>query len=222
MADSSGNFTATGTSASCTATPAIFNSDTGDFQGATLSGGTKVTSFSTSVQTPNGQGTTLLIRPSLDTGIFTSTKLSTTINNATADAGIMVCVYVDPLLDASGNVVPGQTGLPVKPTNCVVYDQRIQQVSNTLFSNLTSCISPAPGVPAPNCNFEILLTTLSAHSFDFVVPVSNGNHNVVMQWGMIGSNTAGGSTASCVGPVSMTVQQVKNFSNSQPMTFTTN
>src|SRR5262249_2573985 len=37
LADSSGNFTATGTSAACVATPATFNSDTGDFQGNTLS-----------------------------------------------------------------------------------------------------------------------------------------------------------------------------------------
>src|SRR5262249_54170476 len=132
-ADSSGNFTATGTSATCIATPATFipancTSDSqcpagfscspttgvctggacstdsdcltgtvcatgtcvagGGFTGNTLSGGTSLASFTTAIQTPNGQGTTLLIRPSLDTGLFTSTKLSTTISNATADVGI--------------------------------------------------------------------------------------------------------------------------------------
>ena len=246
-ADSSGNFTATGTSASCVATPAVFDSNTGDFGGATLSGGTQLQSFTTSIQTPNGQGTTLLIRPSLDTGLFTATKLSTTINNATADVGIDVCVYVDPTLDAKGNVI--NVGLPVKPTNCVVYDQRIQQVSNTLFGNLLSCVSTTTTqactgnadcsnlgagaicgntgfcqTPAPGCNFETLLTTLSAHSFDFVAPVGNGTHNVVLQWGMIGTNnnTVGGSTAACVGPVSLTVQQVKNFSNTQAISFNSN
>src|SRR5438094_578840 len=102
LGDSSGNFTATGTSASCIATPATFNSNTGDVGGAPLTGGTAVTSFSTLIQTPNGQGTALMIRPSLDTGLFTSTKLTTTITNATADVGIVVCLYVDPTVDGSG------------------------------------------------------------------------------------------------------------------------
>ncbi len=294
LADSSGNFAATGTSASCTATPATFSASTctnnaqcasgltcvtglctggacttnadctsgafcnastglcqglGGFTGSTLSGGTGTLSFQTSIQTPNGQGTTLLIRPSLDTGLFTETSLSTTINNATADVGIMVCVYVDPTVVGPGNFTGG---LPVNPTQCVVYDQRIQQVSNTLFGNLASCIPPAPSgacttdtdcpvgdtcvnplgtalgglcqAPAVGCNFQILLTTLSAHSFDFVVPVGNGKHNVVMTWAEIGTNksTTGGSTASCVGPVTFTVQQVKNFHNDSTISFTNN
>jgi hypothetical protein len=247
FADSSGNFTAAGTSAACSATPAVFNASTGSFGGATLSGGTNLTSFTASIQTPNGQGTALLIRPSLDTGLFTSTKLSTTVNNATADVGIMVCVYVDPTLDGNGNVIPGRTGLPVSPANCIVYDQRIQQVSNTLFGNLTTCVSVPTSLlcstdadcpsgdacgttgvcmaPAPGCSFDMLLTTLSAHSYDYVVPnMTNGNHKVVMQWGMIGTNnnTSGGNTEACVGPVSLTVQQVKNFHNTQAISFTSN
>ncbi|PYT12685.1 MAG: hypothetical protein DMG59_22735 [Acidobacteria bacterium] len=242
-ADSSGNFTATGTSAACTATPATFNVATGGFGGQTLSGGTTATSFSTAIQTPSGQGTTLVIRPSMTTGLFTSTKLTTTINNATADVGISVCVNVD--------ATPAHpAGIPVSPSNCVVYDQRIQQVSNTLFGNLATCIPPpASGActtdgdcasgstctnpsggsgaglcqaPAPGCSFELLQTTLSAHSFDFVVPVSNGTHNVVLTWGLIGSNSTNGSTDACVGPISLTVQQVKNFKNSQTISFTTN
>jgi hypothetical protein len=251
LADSSGNFTATGTSAACVATPATFNSNTGDFEGDTLSGGTEIASFSTSIQTPNGKGTTLLIRPSLDTGLFTATKLSTTISNATADVGIQVCVWVDPNVSARNGIRTYSGGLTVSPANCVVYDQRIQQVSNTLFSNLATCIPPAPRgactrdadcsigsvcinptgglltglcqAPAPGCNFEILLTTLSAHSFDFVVPVGNGYHNVVMTWQKIGKgSTAGASTLACVGPVTLTVQQVKNFSNDQTVRFDSN
>jgi hypothetical protein len=241
LADSSGNFSATGTSATCVATPALFDANAGGFVGSTLSGGTSTLQFSTQVQTPNGQGTTLLIRPSMTTGLFTSTKLTTTINNATADVGIMVCVYVDPKLTAHGDVL--NAGLPVNPQNCVVYDQRIQQVSNTLFANLISCAptttacmtnsdcaslganySCVSGSCQQNCSFDILQTTLSAHGFDFVAPVGNGTHNVVMTWGLIGQNqsTAGGSTAACVGPVTMTVQQVKNFSNAAPISFTAN
>jgi hypothetical protein len=54
LADSSSNFTAIKTSAA-----AIFNSSTGSFGGATLSNGTNLTSFTTSIKTktPNGQST---------------------------------------------------------------------------------------------------------------------------------------------------------------------
>src|SRR5262249_48973930 len=124
--------------------------------------------------------------------------------------------YVDPAVDNSGKIV--DAGLTVYPSNCVVYDQRIQQVSNTLFSQLTTCTADST-----NCNFEILLTTLAAHSFDFVAPVGNGNHKVVLQWAMIGSGaTAGGKIDACVGPVTLTVQQVKNFSTNSPISFTDN
>ena len=291
-ADSSGNFTATGTSAKCTASPAVFvpsncTSDSqcpagfacssttgvctggacatdadcltgtacisgtciagGGFTGNTLTGGTSLASFTTSIQTPNGQGTSLLIRPSLGTGLFTASKLSTTVNNATSDVGIDVCVYVDPTFV---NGAP-TGGLKVNPTNCVVYDQRIQQVSNTLFGQLSTCLAPpcttdaqcaaigagtctipvgstsgtCSGSNIATCSFEVLLTTLSAHSFDFVVPMpGNGDHNVVVTWGMIGTdkNSGGGSTNACVGPVTLTVQQVKNFHNSQTIQFSSN
>ncbi len=70
----------------------------------------------------------------------------------------------------------------------------------------------------------MLLTTLSAHSFDFIVPVGNGNHKVEMEWAMIGTdkNTVGGDTLSCAGPVTLTVQQVKHFQNDGPITFNSN
>ncbi len=295
FADSSGNFVAVGTSASCTAKPATFvpancsatspcpagfacsttgvctgpsctvDSDCGlsgavcaggecvvggGFTGDTLIGGTTLSAFTTSIQTPNGQGTTLLIRPSLDTGLFTATKLNTTINNATADVGIQVCVWVDAQCSTDNKgVTTCSGGKPVKPSNCVVYDQRIQQVSNTLFSQLTTCAAAACAtdadcaalgegtctiaagatlgtcsLPNPTCNFEILLTTLSAHSFDFVVPMpGNGSHNIAVTWGKIGTgSSSGGSIASCVGPALVTVQQVKNFKNDSPISFTSN
>src|SRR5207249_5544849 len=56
--------------------------------------------------------------------------------------------------------------------------------------------------PAPGCNFQVLLTTLSAHSFDFVVPMpGNGTHKVAVLWSEIGTtkSTTGGKIgrASC-------------------------
>jgi hypothetical protein len=299
LADSSGNFTAVGTSASCTATPAVFSANTctnsgqcpagaptcvagictsttacttqadcpsgtlcglsgvcvgaGAFTGDTLSGGTTLSSLTTEIKTPNGYGTTLLIRPSVDTGLFTKTSLTTTIDNATADVGIQVCVFVDPTATGTPGHQTFTGGLPVFPSQCVVYDQRIQQISNTLFGNLATCVPPAPSgactvdtdcpvgdvcvnptdgagaglcqAPAPGCNFQLLLTTLAAHSFDFVVPMpGNGTHNVAVVWSEIGSNknTTNGSTMSCVGPAEITIQQVKNFHNDSKITFTSN
>jgi hypothetical protein len=154
--------------------------------GGALSGGTGVTVFSSDISTSNANGVTLLIRPSLVTGLFTRTKIDTTISTASADVGIRVCVAVD------------GSGAGVLPTPCVVYDQRFQQVSSQLFSQLAECtLAPSATVcttnaectdpafptcnagfcsgPNPLCNFELILSTLSAHSFDFVVPVGRGS-----------------------------------------------
>src|SRR6059058_1119302 len=116
LAQSSGNFSATGTPASC----AIGT-------GGNFNGGTQVKVFSADISTSNGSGVTLDIRPSLVTGLFTDTKISTTIASTSADVGIQVCVTVD------------GSGAGVLPKSCVVYDQRFQQISSQLFSQLTAC-----------------------------------------------------------------------------------
>jgi len=228
LAQSSGNFSATGTGASCTI---------GD--GGVLSGGTALTSFTANLSTGSGSGTTLDIRPALVTGLFTDTKIDTSVSTASADIGIQVCVTVD----GSSSVFPA---------SCVTYDQRFQQISSQLFSQLAACAlvtstttcttnsdcsalgtsytcnNPTGGtgtgiciVPNPLCNFDLILSTLSAHSFDFVVPVSNGKpHVIVASWKTIGAGVVGNSkVASCVGPGILTVTQTKVFNNSGSLTF---
>src|SRR5262249_3636000 len=69
FAQSSGNFSASGSGAAC-----IINSTTG-----ALSGGITVNSFTTNISTSNGNGVTLDIRPSFVTGLFTDTKISTSV-----------------------------------------------------------------------------------------------------------------------------------------------
>jgi hypothetical protein len=68
------------------------------------------------------------------------------------------------------------------------------------------------------------LSTLSAHSFDFVASVDNKKpHVIAASWGVVGSagnNTAGSNVASCVGPGILTVTQTKVFNNSGALTFT--
>src|SRR5207247_984955 len=78
-------------------------------------------------------------------------------------------------------------------TSCLVYDQRFQQISNTLFTNVATCAAGNAGTictsdaactggticgPADllgtrtcTCGFDLTLSTLSAHSFNFVAQV---------------------------------------------------
>src|SRR5258707_11454397 len=78
---SSGNFSATATAASCAIGV-----------GGSFSGGTGVKIFSANISTSSWNGVTLNIRPSLVTGLFSDTKISTTGSTASADVGIQVCV----------------------------------------------------------------------------------------------------------------------------------
>src|SRR6266849_4200762 len=81
LAQSSGNFSATATGASC-----AIGAD------GTFNGGTLVNVFTSNISTSNGSGVTLNIRPSLVTGLFTQTKIDTSVATASADVGIEVCV----------------------------------------------------------------------------------------------------------------------------------
>jgi hypothetical protein len=227
FSQSSGNFSASGTGASCAIGAG----------GSFTSPGTPLTSFSANISSSSGNGVTLDIRPDLVTGLFTQTKIDTSVSSASADIGIEVCVEVDGKDNAHG--------AGILPTDCAVYDQRFQQISSQLFSQLSECnlnvtttactvdsdcasgsvcFNPTGGTltgfcatPNPLCNFQLILSTLSAHSFDFVVPVSqNKQHVITASWKTIGlaANNTGGSNssvASCVGPGILTVTQTKLF-----------
>ena len=232
-AQSSGNFSATATNASCAIGAG------GTFTGGT--GGIPLSSFTANISTSSGNGTTLDIRPNLVTGLFTQTKIDTSVPSASADIGIEVCVTVD------------GSGTGVLPKSCVVYDQRFQQISSQLFSQISACFgtvttttctvdtdcsvlgsgftcnnptgAAGAGVcvsgPNPLCNFDLILSTLSAHSFDFVVPVDNKKPHVVeASWKVIGAAGSNGnaSVSSCVGPGILTVTQTKVFNNSGSLT----
>src|SRR5262245_48003910 len=107
LAQSNGNFSATGSGTAC-----VLNGTTG-----ALSGGVPIPgSFTANISTSNGNGVTLDVRPALVTGLFTDTKISTSVSTATADVGIKVCVSVD------GSPIDGSGPSPVQPAPCVVYD----------------------------------------------------------------------------------------------------
>jgi len=256
FAQSSGNFSATATAATCHIGA-----------GGVLGGGTGTTIFASNISTSSGSGVTLQVTPSLVTGLFTDTKINTTVPSAAAEIGIQVCVKVD------------GSGAGVLPKSCVIYDERFQQITTQLFSQIAACntvvctsnadcgavagatcfnptgltgsgvcvvptttactttadcttgqtcINPGggslaglcntvAGVANNLCNFDLILSTLSAHSFDFVIPVGKGKpHTVTAEWSVIGTgpSNANATVASCVGPGILTVTQMKVFNNS--------
>lgn len=229
FAQSSGNFDADVSSTVCT-----LNSNTGELSPlcTPTANGTQCTLLDTTIKTSSGNGVTLVITPSAVTGLFTDTKLSSTVNTATADIGIKVCVTV-----AGGVVLPAvdTTGALASPgdTSCIVYDQRFQQISNTLFQNVATCSTGNSGAACTSnadctggticgpgntctCGFDLTLSTLSAHSFNFIAQVPNGQHHVTATWTLTGVNQTAGSSsvAACVGPGDVTVTQTKIFNSS--------
>ena len=234
FAQSSGSFNAAGTGAACAiGTGGAFNGGVGDLN-----------LLETTVQTSNGLGVTLLIRPSLVTGLFSDTKISTSVPSASADIGIEVCVTVD-------NSSKGINPQDADGNACVIYDQRFQQIKSDLFSQLSEC-TPTPTTTACTsnadcaslgtgftcsiptgatqgvcvaplndlCNFDLILSTLSAHSFDFVAQVPNGPHTIRASWKVIGEGAGPSSHVdSCVGPGVLTVTQTKVFHQNGSLSF---
>ncbi|MBF6570440.1 MAG: hypothetical protein IVW54_16360 [Candidatus Binataceae bacterium] len=200
FAQSSGNFAAQVLTPQC-----VLSSADGS-----LSGGIAGTEMDTSIKTPNSSQTALLITPSLVTGLYTNTNIYTSKSLSSETAAVVVHVTMD------GNPVAPDTG------SGVIYDERFQQLSSTLFSQLTECANN------DNCNIDLVLSTASAHSFNFVAPsVGGGNHHLVVTWSFLCDNGTGtltaaacssnftkNSAAACAGPGSLTVQQVDAFSQS--------
>jgi hypothetical protein len=206
VAQSSGSFSASINSGAC----ALNNMN------GSLSGGIPNLANVT-VQTPNSSQTTLLIRPSLVTGLFTNTQISknSTTNITTSSAVAAVTVHV---------TMDGHPVAPDKGTG-VIYDERFQQVSSNVFNQIAACST----LVAPNtCFFDLILSTLSMHSGDFVAPnVGGGTHTLGVTWDLgcfvngspvdCGQVLPSGSAAACVGPGVLTVEQVKNFSQNGPI-----
>jgi hypothetical protein len=230
LAQSSGNFSSTAITPSCAIATGQATTGVSNLKGptCTVGGSTPATGsfcglMSSSIKTSSGSGVTLKVTPSLVTGLFTDTNVTSNKNTSGistefADVGVQVCVTVDAAAPAT-----------VKPPSCVIYDQRFQQLSTNLFSVVSGCaLTTAAACCATNtcttatdinscglnCNIDLILSTLSAHSFDFVVPVGGGQHTLTATWSVFGSNSAGGTTAACVGPGVITVEQVKVFNNS--------
>jgi len=214
LAQSSGSFSASIANTACT-----LNTSTGQI-GNGLPGGTVI---STTVQTPNSSSTALDIRFSAVTGLFTDTKVSNTVSTSTAVAGITVFATIDGQPIAPNKTCSAGAGCynvdGVLQTG-VVYDERFQQISQNFLSLLAGLIA-CTTTPTGACDFDLVQSTLSAHSMDFVAPnVGQGSHNLKVSWAV--TNVTSGSNANaaaCIGPATLTVTQVKAFSQSGGITF---
>lgn len=205
FAQSSGNFTARVQTTQCTINTVggLPNSGSLDNHG----GGTLLT---TTIKTPNSSQTTLLIRPSLVTGLFNNTQVTGAMESSANSAAVKVTVTLD------GNpVAPATVATP-----SIIYDQRFQQLSTNVFDSISGCSANN------NCNIDLIESTLAAHSFDFVAPnVGGGTHTLVVSWEFECTDNNGNTTpctvayttntaGACAGPGTVTVTQVKAFSQS--------
>jgi hypothetical protein len=150
------------------------------------------------IKVSSGSGVALLVTPSLVTGLFGENK-----NASTTNVGIQVNLVLAPL--------DGQAPPTVSPASPVIYDQRIITISGSLFSQLSNCTDATPCL-------DFQETTFSAHSFNFIVTgLQSGSYTATLTYG----NTPGQSSnvMSCVGPGTLTVTQVKNFSFDTQLNF---
>jgi hypothetical protein len=123
-----------------------------------------------------------------------------------AQAAITFQVTVTPL---SHNAAP-----TVTPSGPVTYDDRFLQISTNLFNVITGCTVATP------CFFNLNETTLSAHSFDWVITgLSAGDYGITVTWQPTTTATAPSTAAACVGPVVLTATQTKLFTQSTGITF---
>src|SRR5438067_56482 len=170
-AQSSGNFASQISTTQC-----VINTVGGTPNAGGLSGGKATPLLDTYVKTPNSQFTTLLITPSLVTGLFTNTEVTQDMQSSAVSAAVKVSVTLD------GNpVAPATTATP-----SVIYDQRFQQLSANTFQGFLSCYLNN------NCSIDLVESTLAAHSFNFVAPnVGGGNHHLQVQWTFDCTNNTG-------------------------------
>ncbi len=205
VAQSSGNFSVAGFNGTCTI------EDSGQFGGTGACMEDVNTQDCKVLEAPlkvsNASGLTLLITPSAVTGLFTDTKIDTSNPKTSAQIGIQVCVTID----GSGASVLGGD-----PNGCAMYDERFQQISTNLFSAITACTDATVA-----CNFDLILSTLSAHSYNFVAQVPGGDHTITASWSVVGAttNNANSNVAACLGPGNVTVTQTKVFNNSGGIVF---
>jgi hypothetical protein len=171
-----------------------------------------MTVLDTYIKTPNSSSTTLLITPSLVTGLFNNTQVTGAMETSANSAAVRVFVTMD------GSAVAPDSG-GTNPIG-IIYDQRFQQLSSNVFDSITSCSANN------TCSIDLVESTLAAHSFNFVAPnVGGGVHHLQVKWAFQCTDNTGTSVpcttayttntaGACAGPGDVTVTQVKTFTQS--------
>jgi hypothetical protein len=173
-----------------------------------LGGGTTKTALTTTMKVSSGSGNAVVIRPSVVTGLLTDVSITDKQPSSFAQAGVNFSVRVTPL--------SGQPAPAVTPNYAVAYDGRFIQISTNLFQAIgAACTTNVNG-----CFFNFNETTLSAHSFDWVVTnLTSGNYGITVEWTPHTSAQAPSSALTCVGPLNLTATQVKIFQQNTGISF---
>jgi hypothetical protein len=176
--------------------------------------GTCVGNVKAGIKTNSGSGNVFVIRPSAVIGLLTDTTIQFGSNssNANYDVGTSSALagvdFTVSVTDPNGNPV---TTIPSGP---ITYDARMVQISSNMFQAIAAnCLAtPLPG-GGYGCYFSFNESTVSAHSFDWIVPtLTTGVYTVTASWQPSLGNSGISDALTCVGPVNMTVQQNKVFS----------
>jgi hypothetical protein len=134
---------------------------------------------------------TLFVTPSLVTGVYTNTSVKGGSSGTSQTATAVASVAVRVLLDCSNCVGVGEpqaiaanftaAGYPDAAGSGIVFDARIQQMTATLGSVITSTCLTNITTCTPE-QIDLILSTTSAHSFSFIMPeVGSGAHVVTVQ-----------------------------------------
>ena len=194
-AQSSGSFNFSSDQTACT--------DTGGLLGT----GSTQTALKTTMKVSSGSGVALVIRPSAVVGLLTNVSLTKT-GLASSQAGVNFDVTVTPL--------SGQQNPVVTPNMPVTYDDRYISISTNIFDAIATQCSVISG----GCYFNFNETTLSAHSFDWVVTnLSSGNYGITVTWTPYTTYQAPNNAQTCVGPIMLTATQTKIFNQSTGISF---
>ena len=198
FAQSSGSFNYSIAQTACT--------DTGGLLGT----GVSVPALKTTMKVSSGNGNVLVVRPSAVVGLLTDVTINSKNAIGAAQAGVNFTLNVTPL--------SGQAAPTVTPNFPVTYEDRYIQISTNLFQAIALACTTLD--PTNGCYFTFNETTLSAHSFDWVVSnLTSGNYGVEVDWSPYSIATAPNVAQTCVGPVVLTAEQAKIFNQSTGISF---
>jgi len=207
FAQSSGSFDYASLPMQC-----VLNSSSGALTGGVA--GT-VTTLKTTMKTSSGNGNVFVVTPSAVVGLLTdvtisSKQIGSTVSSS-SQAGVDFKVTATPL--------SGQPAPVVIPSAPVTYEDRFIQISTNLFSAIaTQCLANPDG--SGGCFITFNESTLGAHSFNWVISnLESGNYGLTVQWTPSKLVQGIGSSATCVGPVNLTVTQNKIFTPSTGISF---